>query len=267
MGTRQRRERQPFQDRVRFGASDRLRIAYRRRRWAVCPADKLKRAQEVLEAPPEPLNAKQRHLYDEPPEFYQSGSSRRDPPPRPGIDRPRALEADLPRSDWERPHDVSRRRRVALAARPLRRRDSPRSASRCGDGPRRREAADSDLGGRRSAPPARLARRDPLGLAGFKPTSSRSQQRFSVRPQATGVLRDPRRRQGRSSGSPSCLWDLRRPGCRRRAYLHTLRGDWSPPRLGAWLGARRDRRVPRPRNVTGLSRPTLPSCRRSVHAL
>ena len=46
------------------------RTSYRSRTWAACPEDNMKRAQRVLVAPPEPLNAKQRLLHDEPGRIY-----------------------------------------------------------------------------------------------------------------------------------------------------------------------------------------------------
>jgi len=46
------------------------RTRYRSGTWAACPEDNTKRAQEVLEHLPEPLNAKQRVLHDEPGRIY-----------------------------------------------------------------------------------------------------------------------------------------------------------------------------------------------------
>jgi len=46
------------------------RTRYRSESWAACPEDNTKRAQEVLAAPPEPLNAKQKALHDEPGRIY-----------------------------------------------------------------------------------------------------------------------------------------------------------------------------------------------------
>ncbi len=60
-----------FQSLGRIGADDRPHIRYRPRCWPMYPADKPKRAQQVLPAPTEPLNARQGKLYDEPPEFYR----------------------------------------------------------------------------------------------------------------------------------------------------------------------------------------------------
>ena len=72
-----------FQSSQRIGADASLTIRYRPRHRAMCSADKSKRAQKVVAHLPEPLNARQKKLYDEPGSIYQSGSSRRDPPPRP----------------------------------------------------------------------------------------------------------------------------------------------------------------------------------------
>jgi len=44
--------------------------SYRSRTWATCPEDNTKRAQEVVVHLPEPLNAKQRVLHDEPGRIY-----------------------------------------------------------------------------------------------------------------------------------------------------------------------------------------------------
>lgn len=98
---------QRFQCPLGIGAATWPDWRYRRWCWGLCPADTLKRAQEVLEHPPEPLNAKQELLHDEPSSIYQSGSSRRDPPPRhpplgPWAANPPACLWDRPRSRCSR---------------------------------------------------------------------------------------------------------------------------------------------------------------------
>lgn len=60
-----------FQSLQRIGADTSPTIRYRPRYRAMCPADKSKRAQKVLEHLPGPLNARQEYLYDEPPEVYR----------------------------------------------------------------------------------------------------------------------------------------------------------------------------------------------------
>ena len=121
--------RERFQSQQRIGAEDSPSIRYRPRRWALCPEDKSKRAQKVVAHLPEPLNARQKKLYDEPGSIYQSGSSRRDPPPRPRPDRPWAHGANPLRASWRDPRGASCRPRVALGARPLRHRDPEESWS------------------------------------------------------------------------------------------------------------------------------------------
>ena len=54
----------------RIGTDPSPSIRYRPWRWALCLADKSKRAQEVVAHLPEPLNAKQRVLHDEPGRIY-----------------------------------------------------------------------------------------------------------------------------------------------------------------------------------------------------
>jgi len=44
--------------------------SYRSHTWAACPEDNMKRAQEVYHHLPEPLNAKQKELHDEPGRIY-----------------------------------------------------------------------------------------------------------------------------------------------------------------------------------------------------
>jgi len=90
----------------RIGTDPSPSIRYRPNGWALCPADKSKRAQEVQQHLPEPLNAKQELLHDEPGSIYQSGSSRRDPPPCPKLNRAWASEADFLRP--ARPSDLRR---------------------------------------------------------------------------------------------------------------------------------------------------------------
>ena len=220
-----------FRSLQRIGTDPSPAIRYGPERWALCPADKSNRAQEVYQHLPEPLNAKQSELYDEPLEFYQSGSSRRDPPPCSRLDRAWASEADDSGSDRTDPHGVSRRRRVALGARPLRRR-SPRSrpgCSRCCQG--WRSVAHLDMGGSRGTPSPRFPRRCPLGAAGFNAPQPGDGQRRAARPPASGVLCPARGPQGRSPIGASRLRHLLRAGRSRGPDLHGLRRDGSPPRL------------------------------------
>lgn len=85
-------------------------IQYLQIGWALCSADKRERAQEVLEHLPEPLNAKQLGLYDEPHEFYRSDRSQGAPPQDPLGDLaglPGALRAGRSQCDTVGVTDVS----------------------------------------------------------------------------------------------------------------------------------------------------------------
>ncbi len=88
-----------FQSQQRIGTDGFPSIRYGPRCWALCPADKSKRAQEVYQHLPEPLNAKQIDLYDEPPESYQSGSSRRDSPTA-GLSQAQAIDPRGSQVTW-----------------------------------------------------------------------------------------------------------------------------------------------------------------------
>jgi len=94
----------------RIGIETRAQSRYLLRRWGLCPADKSKRAQEVHQHLPEPLNAKQEKLHDEPGPIYQS---------RP-LQGPLAQDTTRTRPCFAKPRRPSRDRGNTPTSRPKR---------------------------------------------------------------------------------------------------------------------------------------------------